>query len=58
MPEINPLQHLHCLRSRSGIAETVDVWKRTMRLKLKTLWRHVMKLLRMTEGNQGFAVRL
>ena len=29
-------------RSRRGIAETADIWKRTMRLKLKTLWRHII----------------
>ena len=28
------------LRSKSGIAESVDVRKRTMGLELKTLWRH------------------
>ena len=36
------------LRNKSGIAETVDTWKRTMRLKLKTFWRHIIKLSRMT----------
>ena len=34
-------QFRQALRSRSGIAKTVDVWKRTMRLKLNTLWRHI-----------------
>ena len=43
----NPQQHLYCLRSRRGIAETVYVWKSTMRLKLKTLWGHIIKLSRM-----------
>ena len=40
------------LRSRSGIAETIDVWKKTMQLKLKTLWRHIIKLT--TIGQPSF----
>ena len=36
------------LRSRSGIAETVDVWKRTMQVLLKTLWRYIIELSRTT----------
>ena len=32
MPKIKSPATLYCLGSRSGIAETVDVWKRTMRL--------------------------
>ena len=40
MPKIKSPTTLYCLRSRRGIAETIDVWKRTTRLKLKTLWRH------------------
>ena len=46
------------LRSRGGIVEKVDVWKKTTRLKLKTLWRHIIKLSRMTSDNQVVAVRL
>ena len=38
------------------MAEAVDVWKRTMRLKLKTLWKHTIKLSRMTQDNQLFGI--
>ena len=33
MPKMKSPTTLYCLRSRSGISETADVWKMTMRLK-------------------------
>ena len=36
------------LRNMCGIADTVDIQKKTMQLKFKTYWRHIIKLLGLT----------
>ena len=51
MPLIKSPTIFVLFKSRSGIAETADVWKRTLQLKSKILWRHI-KLSRMMKDNK------
>ena len=44
MPKIKSPTIFALFKKHSGIAETVDVWKRSMRLKLKTLWEHISEV--------------
>ena len=57
MPKIKSPTVFVLFKRRSGIAETADIWKRTMRLELKTLGSHIIKLSRMRYDNQVFAVK-